>query len=190
MLAGTEGEDSFMVPPPPSHGQLNTSENIAIFWANFRKRIWNLVFNYRSSHEKWIFINNNFPVVSFIKPCTTLRMNWISGGSLSVRFLSFLGNFQQKYYQTSCIPVGCVPPVRWPYLTACSPGGVCSRGGVCSGGVCCGGVSGPGGCLVLGGCLVPGGGCVCSWGCVRYPPVNRITDACKNITLPQLRCGR
>ena len=22
------------------------------------------------------------------------------------------------------------------------------------------------------------------------PPVNRITDACKNITLPQLRCGR
>ena len=22
------------------------------------------------------------------------------------------------------------------------------------------------------------------------PPVNRITDVCKNITLPQLRCGR
>ena len=24
----------------------------------------------------------------------------------------------------------------------------------------------------------------------RHPPVNRITDACENITLPQLRCGR
>ena len=23
-----------------------------------------------------------------------------------------------------------------------------------------------------------------------HPPVNRITDACENITLPQLRCGR
>ena len=23
-----------------------------------------------------------------------------------------------------------------------------------------------------------------------HPPVNRITDTCKNITLPQLRCGR
>ena len=24
----------------------------------------------------------------------------------------------------------------------------------------------------------------------RHPPVDRITDACENITLPQLRCGR
>ena len=24
----------------------------------------------------------------------------------------------------------------------------------------------------------------------RHPPVNRMTDACENITLPQLRCGR
>ena len=24
----------------------------------------------------------------------------------------------------------------------------------------------------------------------KHPPLNRITDACENITLPQLRCGR
>ena len=59
-----------------------------------------------------------------------------------------------------------------------------------------GGVPGPGGCAWSGGVyLVPGGG-----GSARYtppgpdqvhpPPVNRITDACKNITLAQLRCGR
>ena len=28
------------------------------------------------------------------------------------------------------------------------------------------------------------------WGRTPLPSVNRITDACKNITLPQLRCGR
>ena len=76
-----------------------------------------------------------------------------------------------------CIPVGCLPPA------------------------CC-----PGGCLVLGGCLLPREGeegClvwggVCSQGgdwsgdgipaCTEAdsPPVNRITDTCKNITLPQL----
>ena len=51
------------------------------------------------------------------------------------------------------------------------------------GSVCSGGWSAPGDVYSEGGCLLPGG--------VRYcPPVNRITDACKNITLPQLRCGR
>ena len=55
-----------------------------------------------------------------------------------------------------------------------------------------GGVPGPGGMY-----LVRGGGGVCLAGprrmyLVRYspPPLDRITDACKNITLPQLRCGR
>ena len=38
--------------------------------------------------------------------------------------------------------------------------------------------------------VFPGGG-VCLGVCGRDPlPVNRITDRCKNITLPQLRCGR
>ena len=84
-------------------------------------------------------------------------------------------------------------------------GGVCFLGGVCSWGV---GVCHQGGyllpgrvCLLQGGCLLLGG--VCFWGCVCFtgggipaytwqtpPSVNRITHACENITLPQLRCGR
>ena len=99
-------------------------------------------------------------------------------------------------------------------------GGCLLSGCVCSQGVSAsGGMSALGGCLLLGdvcsgGCLL-GGGCllwgvsaprgvsalvggVCSWGmwvsqdALRQtpPPVNRITDACKNITLAQLRCGR
>ena len=88
-----------------------------------------------------------------------------------------------------CLLGGCL-------LQGSAPRGVCSRGyllweGVCSGGVCSqrvcllGGVS-AWGCLLLG-----GGGCVIP-ACTEAdtPPVNRITDACKNITLPQLRCGR
>ena len=82
-----------------------------------------------------------------------------------------------------------------------------SWGGVCSWGVSTlGGMSTPGGCLLLGGVSAPGG--VCSWGCLlgeggclplvsggggvvsqhameQTTPVNRMTDRCKNITLPQ-----
>ena len=51
------------------------------------------------------------------------------------------------------------------------------------------GVSAPGGCLLQGGYLLGGG--VCSWVVVVFqhalrqtpPPVNRMTDRCKNITL-------
>ena len=68
-----------------------------------------------------------------------------------------------------------------------------------------GGVSGPGGCTWSGGVPGPGevylvlggtwswGGCLVPGGAVPgqvLPPLNRMTDACKNITLPQLRCGR
>ena len=64
-------------------------------------------------------------------------------------------------------------------------------GGVCvsqhalgrSGGFSPGGL--PGGVSAQGGCLSGGGVCVAD-----SPPVNRITDRCKNITLPQLRCER
>ena len=75
-------------------------------------------------------------------------------------------------------------------------GGVSAPGGVCllwwglllgvsgPGGM---GVSGPG-VSALGGVWSRGG--VWSQGVCEVPPVNRITDACKNITLPQLRCGR
>ena len=76
---------------------------------------------------------------------------------------------------------------------------------------CAGGVSASGGCLLRGGCLLPGeavcfpggclllggvsasgGGAACFQGVSQHalrqtPPVNRITDSCKNITFPQLR---
>ena len=54
-----------------------------------------------------------------------------------------------------------------------------------------GGVLSPRGCLTggltWGGCLPKGGG---RPGQVLPPPVNRMTDACENITLPQLHCGQ
>ena len=52
-----------------------------------------------------------------------------------------------------------------------------------------GGVSAPGGCLLWGGCLLQGGVSAlgglpqCMLG-YHTPPVNRMTDACENITLP------
>ena len=71
--------------------------------------------------------------------------------------------------------------IAFQYLPACSaPGGGLLRGG----GECLvpGGVSPPGR-------SPPGGGYIPA--CTEAdPPVNRMTDACKNITLPQLRCGR
>ena len=51
-------------------------------------------------------------------------------------------------------------------------GSICSQGGAWS----------QGGYLLLGWCIPACNG--------TDPPVNRITDTCKNITLPQLRCGR
>ena len=65
-------------------------------------------------------------------------------------------------------------------------GGVPAQGGVPGPGGCTylGGVPGPGGCTYLGVYLVPGGPAQV------LPPVNRITDACENTTLPHLRCGR
>ena len=77
---------------------------------------------------------------------------------------------------------------RRPYAGVCFPRG----GGVRSGGVPGpgGGVSGPGGCLVQGGVSGLGGRCVWSGGVglsalwdTTPPPVNRMTDRCKNITL-------
>ena len=92
---------------------------------------------------------------------------------------------------------GSVPGPRGVYLV---PGGCTWSGGCTLSGGCTwsqGGVPGPGG-TWSGGCTwsrggVPGprgvylvwGGCTWS----RTPPVNRMTDACKNITLRQLRWG-
>ena len=78
-------------------------------------------------------------------------------------------------------------------------------GGVCPGGSARGGVSAWGVSLSAWVSVCPGG-CltreVSAWGvsargylprggvCPLPLPVNRITDACEKITLPQLRCGR
>ena len=51
-------------------------------------------------------------------------------------------------------------------------GGGCLAGGCLPGGVCPGGVSAP----------VHSG--------IHIPLMNRMTDRCKNMTLPELRCGR
>ena len=96
-----------------------------------------------------------------------------------------------------------------------SPSMLCTGGCTWSRGVylVLGGVPGPGRCTWSWGAvpgprgvyLVPGGctwsrACTWSWGVYLVPvggvpgqvlpPVNRITHTCKNITLPQLRCGR
>ena len=71
------------------------------------------------------------------------------------------------------------------------------RGGTCPGGYLPGGCICPGGCTCQGvylhvGVYLPRGvymprGCTCPGGCTcrGTPPVNRMTDRCKNITLPQ-----
>ena len=103
----------------------------------------------------------------------------------------------------ACIPActgqGCV------YRSMHLAGGVSAWGGVCPGGVYPGGVcpwgmsaqkvSAQGGCLLKGeaawGVSTQG---VSAWGCLPsacwdIPPMDRMTDACENITLPQLHCG-
>ena len=102
---------------------------------------------------------------------------------------------------------GDVCPGRGVCPGVCLPKGMClPRGGVCQevsaqGSVCLG-VCLPRGCLPRGPCpwSVCPGGClpkgvstkgVSARGCVwQTPPMNRMTDKCKNITLPQLPCGR
>ena len=68
-------------------------------------------------------------------------------------------------------------------------------GGLLLEGMSAPGGSTPGGGGAWSGRSAPGGGGAWSGGgipaCTEAdPPVNRITHACENITLPQLRCGR
>ena len=92
------------------------------------------------------------------------------GGRENVVTIQCMENHNKMTTKQECTPVGCVPPARRPYLPGA--GGVPGRGGV------------------------PGPrGVVCTWSrggtwSGTPPPVNRITHTCKNITLPQLRCGR
>ena len=79
----------------------------------------------------------------------------------------------QDKQKQECIPVGCVPAAHWPYAAVFFPGGVCL---VLGGSPCQGGLPGPGGWGVF---SLPGGPARRP----PSPPVNRITDTCKNITL-------
>ena len=74
----------------------------------------------------------------------------------------FYAQVKQEY-----IPVGCVP---FAAVAVTGGRGVSPKGGLPREGVWQGG-------------FAQGGVCQTS-------PVDRITDTCKNITLPQLRCGR
>ena len=78
-----------------------------------------------------------------------------------------------SHQKQECIPVGCIPAAHRPYAEVCFLAGCLVQGG-----------------LLLGGCLLwGGGGVVCSQGggipaCIEAdPPVNRMTNRCKNITL-------
>ena len=79
-----------------------------------------------------------------------------------------------------CIPVGCVPAGHWPNPR----GGACFLGCVLPGGWCVlrGGVCFPGGCASGGVPASRGWYPSMHWG-RPPPPVNRITDTSKNITL-------
>ena len=108
--------------------------------------------------------------------------------------------------QEGCIPtctgLGVVYPsmhwVRGVCIPACSGQGVpaqgvsaqevSAHGGVCPLGCLPTGVSAQSVCGVcLGGVCAGGGVCPGVW---QTPSVDRMTDRCKNMTLPQLRCGR
>ena len=73
-------------------------------------------------------------------------------------------------------------------------GGVCQPGGCLPGGGClpARGRLPAGGVFYLPGQCLPGGGGVCPGGCLADTPtpMDRMTDTCENITLPQLHCGR
>ena len=88
------------------------------------------------------------------------------------------------------VVLGGVPGSRgctWSWGVYLVPGGVPSPGGCTwSRGV----YLVPGGVPGLGGVPGPGGVSGPRGWCQVLPPVNRITHTCKNITLPQLRCGQ
>ena len=86
-----------------------------------------------------------------------------------------------------CIPVGCVPPAYCPYLPACTAQGVSAPRECLLQGCLFWGMSAPGEEYLLQG--VCGGGIPACTAQHRAPPVNRMTDRCKNITLPQTSFG-
>ena len=71
---------------------------------------------------------------------------------------------QKKYFKQECMSVGCLASTAVAVPGGCLParGSVCLHGGIC---------------LPRGVVCLPGGACL-------QDPLDRMTDACKNITLP------
>ena len=91
---------------------------------------------------------------------------------LFVQFLSFSYSFWQNLLKQECIPVGCVSPARLRYPVV-SVAGVCPPRPLDAD---------------LLDADTPSGCRPCPFGCRPYYPtplVDRITDTCENITLPQ-----
>ena len=89
---------------------------------------------------------------------------------------------EKKKIQQECIPVGCVPSAA---VAMCIPA-YTGQGGVSQHALGRGvypSMHWAGGCL-------PRRVCVSQHALGKHPPLNRMTDRCKNITLPELRCVR
>ena len=77
------------------------------------------------------------------------------------------------------------------HLLPASPSMHCSRGvSAAIGDPLCGECLLEGGCLLPGGVSAPGRRFVSQHALRQTPPMNRITDTCKNMTLPQFHCGQ
>ena len=159
--------------------------------SSFRKKSYSLC-NYLKS--RFCFLNIKYP---------QYRSN-----SADVPFIHVYSSLQKYLFQTRMHSSRMRTARLLPYLPACTALGGCTYDGVylprrctCEGVCTCQGVYLPGG-IPARGMYLPGGvpasgvyllgvylsgGCTCQGGYLpRYsPPVNRMTDRCKNITLPQ-----
>ena len=135
------------------------------------------LFNLTSLHKSPPGTCSNLFIIQ--RPCPP-PLGWQAECSHSAEMPFLHKHFNKQEFS----PVGCIPAAHWPYARVCF-----LLGGLLGGGLLLWGVPGPGGCLLLGGgCLVPGGsapgGRVVSQQALRQtPPVNRMTDRCKNITM-------
>ena len=103
--------------------------------------------------------------------------------------MHWTGGVSQHALGRGCIPActgqGVYPSMHWAGGVCIPWAGGCLPRGFCLGGLPRG-VSAPGDV-----CQGSGQGGVCRGVCHTHThPVNRITDSCENITLPQLHCGR
>ena len=130
----------------------------------------------------------------FIKKKTRMHSSRMRTAHVLTVFQHALGRgvYPSMHWVGGCLPGrGCLPRVGGrclprgmsaqrgclPRRDGCLPGGVSAQGGGCPGGVCLGDVCPEGVC--------PKGVSAKGW-CGR-PPVDRMADRYKNITLPQIR---